>query len=173
MEKEIPFKFTGPLDPEQDRFVSIIRREELNEVIKGVSNQTYYALVGPRQTGKTTFLFQLMHEIKENLNGYHVIYLTLEDLVQIKPEEFYRSLARKITTPLNNHYHIQPATIKERYKTVNTNLDLKDFLLESAKARLLSPGSEESIEFEAKERKGLRYILLIDEIDAIPPGDHD
>ncbi|MGA1841663.1 MAG: AAA-like domain-containing protein [bacterium] len=168
MEKEIPFKFTGPLDPEQDSFVSITRREELNEVIKGVSNQTYYALVGPRQTGKTTFLFQLMHEIRENLNGYQVIYLTLEDLVQIKPEEFYRSLVRKITTTLNHHYHIQPAAIKERYKTVNTNLDLKDFLLELARAKLFPPGHEESIQFETKEKKGLRYILLIDEIDAIP-----
>ncbi|MEW5803459.1 MAG: AAA-like domain-containing protein [bacterium] len=174
--KTIPFKFTGPLDPEQDSLVSIIRHEELKEVIKGVSNQTYYALVGPRQTGKTTFLFQLSKEIAHSLPGFLGVYLTLEDLVQVKHEEFYKNFARKIVSSISNRYQLQPASLKDHYKTISTNLDLKDFLLELAKAKLRphdpdelhSQDDEGCIDFEPKEYKGLKFILLVDEIDAIP-----
>ena len=171
MEKTSPFKFTGPLDPDGDGLVSIIRHEELKELVKGVSNQTYYALVGPRQTGKTTFLFQLLREITDSLPGFQGVYLTLEDLVQVKPQDFYKSFSRKIITSLSSRYQIQPASLKEQYKMVNTNLDLKDFLLELAKAKLRRPepdADDGCIEFETKEYKGLKFILLVDEIDSIP-----
>jgi len=176
--KAIPFKFTGPLDPEHDSLVNITRHEELKEVVKGVSNHTYYAVVGPRQTGKTTFLFQLLREISENLHGFQGIYLTLEDLVQVTHQDFYKNFTRKIISSLNGHYQIHPASLREQYKTVNTNLDLKDFLLDLARAKLrpFAPDmdlsdSEEGIEFEPKapkEYKGLKFILLVDEIDSIP-----
>ena len=104
MEGIIPFKYTGPLDPEHDSLVSITRHEELKEVVKGVSNQTYYAIVGPRQIGKTTFLFQLLREISENLHGFQGIYLTLEDLVQVKHQDFYKNFARKIISSLSSRY---------------------------------------------------------------------
>jgi hypothetical protein len=176
MEETIPFKYTGPLDPEHDSLVSIARHEELKEVVKGVSNQTYYAIVGPRQIGKTTFLFQLLREISQNLRGFQGIYLTLEDLVHVKHEDFYKNFARKIISSLSNCYEIQPASLRERYKTVTTNLDLKDFLLELAKAKLRSPEPDilddaDCIDFEPrapKEYKGSKFILLVDEIDAIP-----
>jgi len=174
MEEIIPFKYTGPLDPEHDSLVSIARHEELKEVVKGVSNQTYYAIVGPRQIGKTTFLFQLLREISENLHGFQGIYLTLEDLVHVKHEDFYKNFARKIISSLSSRYEIQPASLRERYKTVTSNLDLKDFLLELAKAKLRSPEpdlDDDCIDFEPrapKEYKGLKFILLVDEIDAIP-----
>lgn len=185
MEVTIPFKYTGPLDPENDSLVSIARHEELKEVVKGVSNQTYYAIVGPRQIGKTTFLFQLLWEISQNLHGFQGIYLTLEDLVQVKREDFYKNFARKIMSCLSSRYEIQPASLKERYKTVTTNLDLKDFLLELARARLRSTEPDDDmplpldtgcdcIDFEPKqpkqpkEHKGLKFIIMVDEIDAIP-----
>ncbi|MEW6379335.1 MAG: AAA-like domain-containing protein [bacterium] len=168
MENTIPFKYTGPLDPEYDGLISITRQDELTEMIKGVSNHTYYALVGPRQTGKTTLLFQLMQEIATSLPGFQGLYLTLEDLVKVKYQDFYKNLARKIISSLSNRYQIQPASLREQYKQVETNLDLKDFLLDLARARLGPQSSDECIEFEAREHKGVKFVLLIDEIDAIP-----
>ena len=85
-----PFKYTGPLDPESDSLVRIMREAELKEVIDGVRNNTYYAVVAPRQTGKSTFLFQLMNELPKNLPGYQGVYLTLEDLIHADRQEFYQ-----------------------------------------------------------------------------------
>lgn len=168
MKEIIPFKFAGPLDPDYDNLIAIIRDEELKEVVNGLYNNTYYALIAPKQTGKTTFLFQLMNKMTKSLPGFQGVYITLEDLIQVERQEFYKSFARKIITYLNSHYKVQPASIRDRYKTVNTNLDLKDFFLELARAKFCHPDSEECIEFEAKEYKKLKLILLIDEIEAIP-----
>ncbi len=162
-----PFKYTGPLDPELDCLVRIMRQEELKEVINGVRNNTYYAVVAPRQTGKSTFLFQLMNELPKILPGYQGVYLTLEDLIHADRKEFYQSFARKITTCLANQYQFQPPSLSQRYKTVTTNLDLKDFLLELAKAKFSLSHSHENIEFDVSDYTGLKFILLIDEIDAI------
>jgi len=129
MKKINPFKFTGPLDPEQDHLITINRMEELKDLVNGLSNQIYYALVAPRQTGKTTLLLQFVHEMKEDLPGFLGIYLTLEDLYQVKHGEFYKSLARKIITSLTTRYQIHPASLKERYASIYSNLDLKDFCL--------------------------------------------
>jgi len=78
-----PFKYTGPLDPELDCLVRIMRQAELKEVINGVRNNTYYAVVAPRQTGKSTFLFQLMTELPKILPGYQGIYLIFQFLSKI------------------------------------------------------------------------------------------
>lgn len=162
-----PFKYTGPLDPEVDSLVRIMRHAELKEVINGVRNNTYYAVVAPRQTGKSTFLFQLLHELSNTLPGYQGVYLTLEDLIHADRKEFYQSFARKITTYLANQYQFQSPSLRQRYKTVNTNLDLKDFLLELAKAKFSRAQSHENIEFDVSEFTRLKFILLIDEIDGV------
>jgi tRNA A-37 threonylcarbamoyl transferase component Bud32 len=60
---ENPYKYTGPLDPDRDKIVSIPRTGELNQVIPGILKGDYWAVFGPRQIGKTTFLHQVAHEI--------------------------------------------------------------------------------------------------------------
>jgi energy-coupling factor transporter ATP-binding protein EcfA2 len=89
-----PYKYTGPLVPakdKKDKKVCIDRRE-LKKVIEEVKEGTYWAIIGPRQMGKTTFL----HQLAKNFPGtYHAIYITLE-LSPIKEENFYEWLKEKI-----------------------------------------------------------------------------
>ena len=54
-----PYKYTGPLDLEKDRLVCVPRLEESERVINGVREGKFWAILGPRQMGKSTFLRQL------------------------------------------------------------------------------------------------------------------
>ncbi|MGA1824771.1 MAG: AAA-like domain-containing protein [bacterium] len=164
-----PFKYKGPLDPGHDSMITITREEELNEIMKGISNQTYYALIAPRQMGKTTLLFQLIHDINNLLDDTIGIYITLEDLVNIDSVGFYQSFVRKFITFLSSKFDIHPSSLREKAKEVRTNLDLKDFFLEMAKATLSHPSdSDDVIKFEKREGKKYKFVLMVDEVGAIP-----
>jgi len=54
-----PYKYTGPLDPLEDRLVFVPRTEEANRVINGIGEGKFWAIMGPRQIGKSTFSRQL------------------------------------------------------------------------------------------------------------------
>lgn len=103
-----PYKFTGPLYPEKDALVCIPRKNELNKVITGIRNDDYWAILGPRQIGKTTFLRQLMQE----LAAYHCIYINLEISPQ-SHEGFYAWIIEQIQDKI-------PAQAQEN-QTINQN----------------------------------------------------
>ncbi|MFX0136665.1 MAG: AAA-like domain-containing protein [Candidatus Hodarchaeota archaeon] len=71
---ENPYKFIGPLFPEEDKLVCIPRKKELDGVISGIMRGDYWTILGPRQIGKTTFLNQLIHE----LSAFTCIYFDME-----------------------------------------------------------------------------------------------
>jgi len=64
-----PFKYNEPLDPVKDKSVCLPREEEVNRVIAGIIQGDYWAVLGPGQIGKTTFL-RLIRE-----NFFHAYYL--------------------------------------------------------------------------------------------------
>jgi len=61
-----PYKYTGPLDIAADRLVFVPRAEESDRVINGIGEGKFWAIMGPRQIGKSTFLRQI-----ENIIGNH------------------------------------------------------------------------------------------------------
>jgi tRNA A-37 threonylcarbamoyl transferase component Bud32 len=78
-----PYRYTGPLDPIKDKIVLIPRKEELKIVSRGIRNGDYWAILGPREIGKTTFLRQVASRFK---NSYH-LYFNLE--VSPSTEEYF------------------------------------------------------------------------------------
>lgn len=57
-----PYKYIGPLDLEKDKSVCIPRSKHVRKVIEGITKGEYYAVLGPRQIGKTTFIRQIEKE---------------------------------------------------------------------------------------------------------------
>lgn len=78
MAMENPYKYTGPLDPEQDELVCIPRDDQLDSVLQGIRRGDYWAVFGPRQMGKTTFLRQIQRECSLSRKFAHCMYLDFE-----------------------------------------------------------------------------------------------
>lgn len=82
-----PYKYNGPLDPGKDKPVCVPRREDVNKVINGIIRGDYWAVLGPRQIGKTTFL----NQVKHTLTNACCIYCDLS-INHTNEREFYRRL---------------------------------------------------------------------------------
>ncbi|NIM11949.1 MAG: AAA family ATPase [Candidatus Aminicenantes bacterium] len=80
---ENPYRYTGPLDPDKDKIICAPRSGEINKVIGGIKRGDYWSIMGPRQIGKTTFLFQLSKEI----SPIPCIYINFE--IELKSQEAY------------------------------------------------------------------------------------
>ncbi|MBN2010195.1 AAA-like domain-containing protein [candidate division KSB1 bacterium] len=88
---ENPYKFLGPLNPVINSSVLVKRREQLDEVITGIFRGDYWAILGPRQIGKTTFIQQLHMELGDIPN----IYLYMSNMPD-DPVKFFSLVNNKL-----------------------------------------------------------------------------
>ena len=87
-----PYRYNGPLEPEKDKLVLVPRSDILARVVKGINKGDYWAIFGPREIGKTTFLRQLTHRL--NKNTYPINFN-----LQVSPksaETFYQSIIDRL-----------------------------------------------------------------------------
>jgi ABC-type cobalamin/Fe3+-siderophores transport system ATPase subunit len=87
-----PYKYTGPLDPIKDKLVCGERREDTKSVLNGIKDGEYWAIIGPRHVGKTTFLRLIAKKLPKS---HYSIYFTFE-ISPRKEEDFYEWLKEKI-----------------------------------------------------------------------------
>lgn len=165
-----PFKYCGHLDPKKDSDIYIDRRKDLEKVINHINELNYYAIIAPRQTGKTTFLQQLINKISEDeLIQLECIYITLEDLTNVDPRKFYSNFARKIIRYLSHLYSMDPQSIENIHASIHTNLDLEDFFIQLSETKFGPKSDDHEIKFhQSVTRKHLKFVICIDEIDSIP-----
>ena len=90
---ENPYKYTGPLDPLKDRLVCVPRLQESGRVITGIREGKYWAILGPRQIGKSTFLRQLENVLSAHS---HCLYFNFETS-PVTEEHFYQWLMHEFT----------------------------------------------------------------------------
>ncbi|MCX6580083.1 MAG: AAA-like domain-containing protein [Candidatus Aminicenantes bacterium] len=86
-----PYKFKGPLDPGEDDLVCIKRGRAVKKIVSGIMKGDYYAVIGPRQIGKTTFL----HQVKNEEPYTHFIFIDFESSV-VTNENLYQVIIREI-----------------------------------------------------------------------------
>ncbi|NIR06295.1 MAG: AAA family ATPase [Candidatus Aminicenantes bacterium] len=147
-EIENPYKFRGPLDPMNKKIPCVDKKDDVERVIRGIKNGDYWAIVGPRQIGKTTFLNLVKKEISENTHDYY-IYFDF-DMVPKSEKEFYQWLIDQFLA--NIPRRIKGGRIK--YKTIKSEspeISFFNFLKN----------------FRPKDDKK-RIILIFDEIDKHP-----
>ena len=136
-----PYKFKGPLDPVKDELVCVPRKDQIKEVGRGITWGEYWAIIGPRQFGKTTFLRQLE---KDYTDQYYISF----DL-QVSPKtekDLYQWIAEKLIEeiPTESTGKIDAGNIKD---SINFLAFLMGLKLKSDKKKI---------------------VLLFDEIELIP-----
>jgi tRNA A-37 threonylcarbamoyl transferase component Bud32 len=138
-----PYKYTGPLDIVEDRLVFIPRREESDRVINGIGEGKFWAIMGPRQIGKSTFLRQL-----ENIMTTHFYCLSFSfETFPPGEENFYQWLIQQFC------HQIPSEPVKDTREVEQFASHFKFYyFLEK---------------FEPKERNK-KIILFFDEIERIP-----
>lgn len=137
-----PYKYKGPLNPALDsrNDICMPRSEEVNTVIEGIAGGDYWALQGPKQMGKTTFLRLLQNQLPDDYPVYFYPPVSLSD-----ENNFYLWI---IDTLLKRIPHNRKPKISKNYKP---ELKFLDFLNK----------------FNPENAAG-KIILLFDEIDELP-----
>jgi hypothetical protein len=132
-----PYQYAGQLDPQDPNLIFNNREEDVNRVIQGIRRGDYWTILGPRQIGKTTFLFLLKHQFKE------ANYIDFDfQVAHSNEKKFYQWLIYQFQEKIPNK--------KKKYKNIERDSPALSFInfLEN---------------FKPKEEK--KIILLFDEID--------
>jgi len=138
-----PYRYTGPLDPVRDSLACVSRQDDVKKIIKGINSNEYWAILGPRQIGKTTFLRQIEKEYPEG----HYAYFNF-DIAPDSEEKFYKWLINRIQEEIPSESLQEESGGGEDYQP---ELRFFDFLLN------FKPKAEVK-----------KIVLLFDEIEKIP-----
>jgi hypothetical protein len=141
--KSNPYRYQGPLNPDADKTVCISRHKDVERVIRGLLKGDYFAIYGPRQSGKTTFLNQIQNVQKNVL----FLYVSFE-IVPQNETQFYRWLVNMMQEKIPS----EPMTdVDKNLKAYGPHLYFSEFLKE------LKPKKD----YE-------KIVFLFDEIEAFP-----
>ncbi len=139
-----PFKYKGPLEPTGDRQICVSREAEVKDVLSGIMKGEYWAILGPQQVGKTTFLHLLRERFPQ---GYYIhLHLETQPLSELA---FYKDLVKRLLSevPMKNHVEIQP----DDWETLGAPFVFLNLI------RNIQP-----------ENPLRKIIFLLDEVDGLP-----
>jgi hypothetical protein len=86
-----PYKYIGPLDPVEDDVVCIPRAKGIKRLINGINRGDYWAILGPRQIGKTT----LLHLLKQQFPKSRYLYFNFA-IPPVNEENLYQLLMDRL-----------------------------------------------------------------------------
>ncbi len=143
------FKAGGGLNPKRYENI-IVHRAELDRILNHIENEELYiALRSPRQTGKTTLLYQIQAHLHGH--GYGVAYLDLSNVGDLNKVEFYQTLCSSLHDGLNSLLDDNIEQLLNPKAITNQN-SFSDYL------KLL-------VEHTPQARK---LILILDEVGEVP-----
>jgi len=138
-----PYVYKGPLNITQNKLVIVPRKTDVKKVTDGIRKGEYWAILGIRQIGKTTFLRQIIKRLKKE----HHVYINCE--VTPKDEKkFYLWIMKKI---------LEQVPLKENSKIINK---WKNYTPPFMFIKFL-----ENLKIEDDKN---RIIIFLDEIEGIP-----
>lgn len=128
-----PYKYNEPLNPGQDTLVCVSRTDEVEKVINGIIKGDYWSVLGPNQSGKTTFLKQIQYsfpnanyiyfDLRESPNDEKQFYQMLMDRLA---EELTSDTARQINKEWKDH---SPSGFSEFLMSLQLNDEKRIILL--------------------------------------------
>ena len=144
------FKTRGPLDPVKDQAILVVRRDlwQLLRLATQPGVSSYVALLSPRQTGKTTLLYQARALLKEKDCG--VALVDLSPLENRDEAECYRFVCRQILAELGGQLRLSRA-VRDKLEGVTGPTEFRDFLWEVA-----------------QRARPARLVIMLDEVRAVP-----
>ncbi len=147
------FPTYGPLRPSTDGAL-LVRRSELDRILRVVRQPVvtqYVALLGSRQTAKTTLLFQLMDELQEGLS---CVFVDLSVLYAQDVHSCFRYLAFRLVSELRDQ--LGPDFALPPSRGLQSSVEFLQFMYELARAVPIP-----------------RIVLLIDRVGALTPETAD
>ncbi|MFQ6014845.1 MAG: AAA-like domain-containing protein [Anaerolineae bacterium] len=142
------FKTRGPLDPDEDQAIFVERAElhDILQLVRGLSVDNYVALLGSRQTGKTTLLYKAKVVLREE--DYRAAFIDLSGLENQSEASCYAhvctQLYRELEDLLGPEADWKPAE-------VSGPVPFRQFLLRVAESAPVS-----------------RLVIMLDEVGAFP-----
>ena len=142
------FKTTGPLDFDHDRTIYVERpeRQDIFREIRRPYVESYVALLGSRQMGKTTLLYRVYRDLKRA--GDPVAFLDLSTYHIDSVSQSYSHAALKIWEELSEML-ITPGKLRAVAGAVDGAIRFREFLLDLA-----------------RQCRGTRIVVLLDEVGA-------
>ncbi|MDE0638676.1 MAG: AAA-like domain-containing protein [Candidatus Poribacteria bacterium] len=150
------FETRGPVYPE-DNYV-VARAEELADFVDRLKKGRYIVLFAPRQTGKTTFFRNALDALERKENGYFPIQLNFEMYVDIDATVFYSSFCNEICKKIKDVYQKRGQNLPEELNRFLVSAQIVD-----------SVSMLEFFETLGGLLEKQRFVMIIDEFDAIPP----
>lgn len=139
-----PYKYLTPLHPPVDRLVCMDRTQEINRIVNGITRGSYWSILGPKYTGKTTLMFQIMDRLGIN---HHSIYIDLSMPPLTSEAEIYARLIQKIITVIPRQ---AIRKLPRQPRQPIAGLDFIDYLR------------------DLQLNDGKRIIFFLDEIEMLP-----
>ena len=137
----------GPLDPVKN---SLIDRSQFKELIDHIEKKSLYIpLCCARQTGKTTLLFRLRHELRKM--EYGCVYFYLGNLSRLNEVRFYQRLCDEIEEQLQNCF-----AAEKKHRPIIENIVDQPSLLDYLKSLAL------------QSKKCRKIIIMLDEVGGVP-----
>ncbi len=156
-ETSLVFKMRGPLDPVGDSAICV-PRPELGTLVRAANApaiDSYFVVLGSRQTGKTTLLYQLRTRLRSRGFGLAFIDLSVvreqpeQDLYQFVATEIVSAVRSLLTRPLTTTPSAGAHSPADPSLPCNP-IQFRSFLLQIAQTAQTS-----------------RLVILVDEIEAI------
>lgn len=142
------YKIIGPLHPIYDKSI-IVHRDEFDEILTLLRHGEYIILNAPRQTGKTTLLFQVQEALRDE--GMTAVYINLEGR---DSEGFYQDLCKDIARQVDD---VIESDETYSIKDIQNQIDFRKYLEWIA----------------AYTPKVQRLVFLLDEVGGVPDEVHD
>lgn len=138
-----PYKYGGPLDPEEDAWVCVPRSEEIKKIRTGLMRGEYWAILGPRRIGKTT----LLRQVKSKYRNVYFIDCDFQIKAPVEKEKFYPWLMDECISEVPSARGKKADYKNNLTPELNFMAFLSEFLIEEDSNRI---------------------VFLFDEIDNIP-----
>jgi len=136
------FNTSGPCDPKLH--YTVPRTEVVARGIEQIEKGRFFTIFAPRQAGKTTCFQMMLAELAER-EGYVGTWISTEDLRSAPPEIFWRKLSLR----LGREFEIVRPGFEP--PEITSGWDLEEYAV------------------ELKRQTSLRWVLIIDEFEGVPP----
>lgn len=149
------FETRGPVYSE-DNYV-VARTDELADFVDRLEKGRYIVLFAPRQTGKTTLFRTALDTLGVKGNRYIPIQLNFEGYVDADATVFYNSLCKEICKKVRDVFQKRDGNITNHLNQFLVNAQITD-----------SVSMREFFESLGSLLENQRFVMIIDEFDAIP-----
>jgi hypothetical protein len=152
------FENSGTVDPEESYYVPLdnVTNTKNQDIKPMVDRGRYFSMFAPRQSGKTTFLEEIISHLHNN-PVYVVIKLSFQFCKNLDIPRFYELIEKELYSQLKNRLNQVKC---EKNETVNQFLD-SHHLTDHISLMTLFEELNRVIQFK-------KIIIFIDEFDGIP-----